>query len=316
MTAPIKPKKFLNTPVKVTTSPNLCELKSKLTIQKQAAYESIKGKLSPQAFLALQSNSAKNLIGTTLSGLLLLTASLPTLQLPPANKLLPKSVIAGAATPKTLISEDLTTMLPAIGEVVDPTTAQKLSNWASTVYGVSATANLNNQTLPNIYGLMGGEQHLLRYPGDVTEAHMRDAEDYDMYFGSGTAPLTGAWGYFAPSSAALTPDLAQKERYYVAVETFLIPTWNSDWNHLKDWWKYRKVVVINTVTKQACVAVVGDSGPSPWTGKIFGGSPEVMEATGLGKGPRKGPVIILFVKDPGNVVPLGPLPFSNINEYV
>ncbi|MCX6784235.1 MAG: hypothetical protein NT141_04220 [candidate division WWE3 bacterium] len=316
MTAPLKPKKFLNTPVKVTTSPNLCEIKSKLTIHKQAAYESIKDKLSPQAFLALQSSQARNLIGSTLSGLLLLTAAVPSLQLPPANRLLPKTVMIASSTPKILITEDLSTMLPPIGEVVDSSAAQKLSNWASLVYGVIATANLDNQTLPNIYGLMGGEQHLLRYPGDVTEAHMRDAEDYGMYFGSGTAPLTGAWGYFASSSSKLTEDLAQKERYYVAVETFLIPNWNSDWAKLKEWYKYRKVAVINTVTKQDRVAVVGDSGPSPWTGKIFGGSPEVMEATGLGAGPRKGPVVILFVNDPTDVVPLGPLPFANISQYV
>ena len=221
-----------------------------------------------------------------------------------------------AADLSALLSNGLKDMLPTETYLLSLKKQQAVSEWVSRVYGVRATASLEGQNLPAEYGLIGAEQHLLRYPGDSTEAHMRDPEDWPMYFASGTAPLTGAWGYFASSKAALTPDLAQKERYYAVVQTFLLPDWNQDWTTLKEWYKYRKVIIVNSQTYQACVADIADSGPSVWTGKVFGGSPEVMEAIGLAKGPRKGPVVILFVDDPENKVPLGPIPYAEASKYV
>lgn len=53
--------------------------------------------------------------------------------------------------------------------------------------------------------------------------------------------------------------------------------------YLRDWYKHRKVLIVNTENGNAVVAAIGDSGPAAWTGKQFGGSPEVMEHLG---GPR------------------------------
>ena len=58
------------------------------------------------------------------------------------------------------------------------------------------------------------------------------------------------------------------------------------------------------------VAVLGDSGPAPWTGKQFGGSPEVMAALGFLPRETKGKVVVLYLDDPGNSIPLGPLNLS------
>ena len=55
------------------------------------------------------------------------------------------------------------------------------------------------------------------------------------------------------------------------------------------------------------VTALGDAGPAEWTGKQFGASPESMKVLDLHKGSRKGLVIFLFVDDPDNLVPLGPL---------
>ena len=75
----------------------------------------------------------------------------------------------------------------------------------------------------------------------------------------------------------------------------------------RDFFKFRKMVVVNPQSGQAVVAVVGDAGPAEWTGKHLGGSPEVMHFLGLAKGPRKGPVLYFFVDDPQDEVPLGPI---------
>ena len=60
---------------------------------------------------------------------------------------------------------------------------------------------------------------------------------------------------------------------------------------------------------RSVVAAIADSGPAMWTGKNFGGSPEVMDYLG---GPRykKGPVIVFFVDDPENKIPLGPVEYN------
>lgn len=158
--------------------------------------------------------------------------------------------------------------------------------------GIDAKFELEGQRLNHQYGWMGAEQHLMRFPGDNVP---------DM------APNTGAWGYFAKSRNDFNDDLEQKEKYYVAVQTLYLPDWNRDHSVLKEWYKYRKVLVINPNSGRSVVAVIADAGPAGWTGKQFGGSPEVMYHLEYTSGKRKGPVILMFVDDPQNKVKLGPV---------
>lgn len=158
--------------------------------------------------------------------------------------------------------------------------------------GIDAKFELERQRLNHQYGWMGTEQHLPRYPSDNVP---------DM------APKTGAWGYFAKSRNDFNGDLEQKEKYYVAVQTLYLPNWNKVQPALKEWYKYRKVLVINPNSGHSVVAVIADAGPANWTGKQFGGSPEVMEYLEYVSGKRKGPVILMFVDDPQNKIKLGPV---------
>ena len=153
---------------------------------------------------------------------------------------------------------------------------------------------------------MGAEQHLYRYPGDSLAEHAKTEDDKAMFLPSGIAPGLGAWGYFASSKTQFTSQDEQRERYYIAAQTFLFPGFYSD-RGFKDWLKFRKVLVYNPSNGKAVVAVIGDAGPATWTGKSSGGSPEVMHHLGLGGGPRKGEVILLFLDDPADKIPLGPI---------
>ena len=69
---------------------------------------------------------------------------------------------------------------------------------------------------------------------------------------------------------------------------------------------------MNTDNGNAVVAAIADSGPAAWTGKHFGGSPEVMHELG-GSSYKKGAVILFFVDDPENKVPLGPVEYNKTN---
>jgi hypothetical protein len=128
----------------------------------------------------------------------------------------------------------------------------------------------------------------------------------------GMAPGRGAWGYFTRSKSDMTEVDVEREKWYAVVQTLYLPDWNSRQPFLRDWYKYRKVLIVNTLNGNAVVADIADSGPAAFTGKQFGGSPEVMNYLG-GSRYKKGPVVIFFVDDPQNQVPLGPVEYNNVN---
>lgn len=182
--------------------------------------------------------------------------------------------------------------------------------------GIRVTAELDGKRLNRSYGLIGGEQHLYRYPGDTLESHAKNTQDWAMFGGAGIAPGLGAWGYFVPSKQQFTKEDEDRERYYIAVQTFLSPGFAENVAMYRDFYKFRKMLVINPKTGQAVVTVIGDAGPGESTGKSLGGSPEVMHDLGLAKGPRKGAVLYFFIDDPGNKIPLGPLKNYNVEELI
>ncbi len=146
---------------------------------------------------------------------------------------------------------------------------------------------------------------MYRYPGDNLYAHADSTSDFARYGDAGIAPGLGAWGYFSPSSQEFSAVDRQRERYYLAIQTFLAPGFAENFGKFRDFFKYKKMLVVNPKTGQAVVAVIGDAGPAEWTGKHLGGSPEVMDVLGLATGSRKGPVLYFFIDDPEDKIPLG-----------
>ncbi len=162
--------------------------------------------------------------------------------------------------------------------------------------GVDTKANLEGEHLNATYGYIGAEQHLARYSGDRMSVHPKIPQSDE-----GMASGLGAWGYVP----------ADEEKWYAVVQTLYLPDWAKRQPYLSNWYKFRKVLIVNTVNGNAVVADIADAGPAAWTGKQFGGSPEVMNYLG---GPRykKGPVIVFFVDDPKNQVPLGPVDYNDV----
>lgn len=227
----------------------------------------------PKKFLA-----AASLIGT-----LLLTGGKPSgLKLPPA-------LITNQEL-KELISRLLSQLLPKTQRVLTEAEENSLSQAISQALGLKASFSLEGNRLNHQWGLMGLEQHLARFPGDTGKG---------LAFAQvGMAPSRGAFGYFAS---------AEQEQYYVAVQTLYLPGWNQKAKDLKPWYKFRKVLVVNPQTGAVVVAVIGDAGPAKFTGRQFGGSPQVMHELGFYPKTHEGRVLLLFVDDPENKVPLGPI---------
>lgn len=227
--------------------------------------------------------------------------------LPAPHTLADGDQIGGELDRNRLLAAELADKVPTQMQPLTDEENTQISQILSNRFGFKVAAELDNKRLNRTYGLIGGEQHLYRYPGDALPTHAENAQDWAMYGGSGIAPGLGAWGYFAPSKAEFTKQDEQRERYYLAVQTFLSPGYAERLKEYRDFYKFRKMLVVNPKTGQAVVAVIGDAGPAEWTGKHLGGSPEVMQAVGLASGPRKGAVLYFFIDDPNDQVPLGPV---------
>ena len=258
------------------------------------------GKVVPGKQLALGS----------LGGLMLLTTPASTALT--NQQYLNSASIVAQEDKNTLLSKKLAEAIP--NEMRSLTTAeeQRIGQILSDSFGFKVSAQLQNKKLNRSYGLIGGEQHLYRYPGDNLEAHAKNSQDWAMYGSSGIAPGLGAWGYFASSKQTFTDRDDTRERYYIAVPTFLSPGFAERVAEYRDFYKFRKMLLVNPKTGQAVVTDIGDAGPAEWTGKHLGGSPEVMEAVGLAKGPRKGAVLYFFIDDPSDSIPLGPVKADNL----
>lgn len=269
----------------------------------------------------IRRHSAKLLTSGALGGALLLssgevqaashTAPLPEPLVQAISAIGGQPEVENAENPKEWMTNKLQEILPPIHDrwalpFLNHEQEKTIGKIIERATGIPAVPSLEGEHLNTAYGYTGAEQHLKRFPGDTIDKH-------DQLQEVGMAPGLGAWGYFA-EGGNLTPEAIMREKYYVAVQTLYLPDWNKRWKYLKDWYKWRKIIMVNVENGNAVVAVVGDAGPAAWTGKHFGGSPEVMNALG-GKRYKKGRVLLYFVDDPENKIPLGPVDYEKLKKY-
>lgn len=257
--------------------------------------------------LSWLTHNARQLAAGSAVGLLLLTS-------PPAPNVLSfKNLQANAQQvgkpieKSAFLIADLLSVLPKDVQTLSKEEEQKITKILSRTFGFKVSAELDRKRLNRNYGIIGAEQHLARYPGDNMATHFDTEEEARKFYSSGMAPGLGAWGYFVPSKDQLTQEDKLREKYYIAVQTFLSEDFNKRFAEYRDFFKYRKMVVVNPQNGRAVVAIIGDAGPSVWTGKHLGGSPEAMQYLEREDGARRGPVLYFFIDDPKNQVPLGPI---------
>lgn len=265
----------------------------------------------------IREHSARIIGAGALTGTLLFAPPGNIKNLPPLSEIISsiKDLAQDSAgdLPQKFLIDLLKGILPERARSLTADEEKKLEQVFEKVVGVKTRANLEGEHLNTTYGYIGAEQHLARYPGDNINNHPKIPVGDE-----GMAPGLGAWGYFSRSRENLSKSLEETEKWYAVVQTLYLPDWDKRVKYLREWYKYRKVLIVNTDNGNAVVAAIADSGPAAWTGKHFGGSPEVMEYLG---GPRykKGPVLIFFVDDPENKIPLGPVDYNDvkvIKDYV
>lgn len=256
--------------------------------------------------------SACHIAAGTLAGLMAISpvsgVTHASLETSPAPLQAATTVSIGSAEDTGLkLAAELHQVLPADASNLTSEQESKVSMALAKAFNLRALPEVDGQRLNRTAGLIGAEQHLYRYPGDNIFDHATNSREMAMFGGSGIAPGLGAYGYWSRSKDGLTPQMVAQEKWYVVAQTFLAPGFKEHPRETVNFFKYRKFLVVNPDTGQAVVGDLADSGPAEFTGKSFGGSPEVMDALGYGGGPRKGRVIFYFLDDPGNQIPLGPI---------
>ena len=260
----------------------------------------------------IREHSAKIIGAGAFTGRLMLSPTIPSTELPPPSEIIEKLKLPGLGESeegvdnKKLLLDNLNLVLPERPRPLEENEEKFVEQLIQNIVGVKAKANLEGEHLNTNFGYIGLEQHLRRFPSDTIQEHGEG-----QAIRNGMAPGLGAWGYFASSRYQMTDNLEEIEQWYCVVQTLYLPDWNTRQPYLKNWYKYRKVLILNTQNGNAVVSAVADSGPAIWTGKSFGGSPEVMDFLG-GSKYTKGKVLLLFIDDPDNQVPLGPVDYSKI----
>lgn len=268
---------------------------------------------SASRFWQKHGDLARHVAMGAVAGATLLTVPTAPIQQAHAEQSYLNDSVTKVADKKPDLATSLKPLLPQDVQKLTPDQEDQISQVLSQQLHMEVKPEIDGIRLNRSYGLIGGEQHLYRYPGDNIYRHADNATEWAMYGDAGIAPGLGAWGYFAPSESQLTKKDIEREKYYLAVQTFLAPGFAENVAKYRDFFKYRKMVVVNPQTGQAVVADIADAGPAEFTGKSLGGSPEVMEGLGLAGGPRKGAVLYFFVDDPQDKIPLGPI---NLTEQV
>lgn len=253
-------------------------------------------------------NSQKKLAVGSMAGVMLLsqpvTTSLMAQALPHDKPIHETEAQKGAR-----FAAELSGFLPQEVQPLTPEQETVIADTLSNHFGIKVVPELDGKRLNRSYGVIGAEQHLMRYPGDTMASHFDNPEDSQKYYSSGMAPGRGAWGYFANSRGEMSEQDVLNEKYYIAVPTFLSPGWKDNVKDHYGFFKNRKMLVVNPQNGKAIVADIADAGPAQWTGKHLGGSPEVMKYLERVDGRARGPVLYFFIDESQSdkPIPLGPV---------
>lgn len=259
------------------------------------------------------SNNYRQLVSGSLGGLMLITGQIsnhiPFLHTVNAKQdsVNARTSIARNVDGKVFLISDLARILPKDVRPLTPEEERGIADILSRNFDIKVVPELEGKRLNRNYGLIGAEQHLSRYPGDNLSTHFDSDEERSLYWLAGMAPGLGAWRYFANSADSITQKDKDREKYYIAVQTFLSKDFNQRFAEYRDFYKYRKMLVVNPNNGRAMVADIADAGPAEWTGKHLGGSPEVMHYLERVDGSLKGPVLYFFIDDPDDKIKLGPI---------
>lgn len=196
------------------------------------------------------------------------------------------------------------TLLLSAGQI-EASSLLYLEQQLSELLGFSVTGSLENQVVPYHTGTIQALPHLKRFPHDTLDLHER-------YVEAGLAEHRSIFGWFMTGSTLSAED-EMRERYFVSLPFTCQTEWQTHPQATSQWYKYRKVVVINPFDARAVVACVADATASSTLQYQLGGSPELIREGLFWSPAAVGRACTLFVDDPTNQIRLGPINLRRAN---
>ena len=189
--------------------------------------------------------SLRSLALGSLGGLMLLSAPPPQPALSTPNLFVSRDDILKGFDENILLAQSLSEIMPKEVHPLEGGQEEEIVDLLSKTFGFKVLAEVEGIRLNRNYGVIGGEQHLYRYPGDNLYAHADTTSDWAMYGSSGIAPGLGAWGYFVSSKEEFSEKDKLRERYYLAIQTYLSPGFAENVAKYRGFFKFRKMLVVN-----------------------------------------------------------------------
>lgn len=187
----------------------------------------------------------------------------------------------------------------ASGSVASPTADEVvyLEQQLSDILGCTVVSELEGKRLPFASGRIKALPHLKRFPTDTLSLH-------DAVLEAGLQQHRSRFGWFV-NGPELTEAVIEQEQYSLTVPLFSLPNWSFEAAELEQFFRWRKVVIVNPFEALAVVGVIGDIGPERWLQYQCGAVPEVIRQLQAWSPKSQGRVVLFLVDDPSNEVQLG-----------
>lgn len=174
-----------------------------------------------------------------------------------------------------------------------------LEQQLSDIFGFEVVSELDDKRLPFAMGTMMAAPHLRRFPNDQLADHQRYQE-------AGLSKTRGSYDWML-EGGELSDQAAARERYGVALPLAYLPDWQQNYLALKQWYQYRKLLIINPFDLKAIVGSVTDGSMVATLKYQFAGSPEIIREGMIWSPSASGKILAFFINDEENKVVLGPI---------
>lgn len=174
-----------------------------------------------------------------------------------------------------------------------------LEQQLSDIFGFEVTSKLDDHKLPFTLGTMAAAPHQRRYPKDKLGEHNRYPE-------AGMTQTRSSFGWML-EAGQLSATATKQEQYGLSLPLAYLPEWQQDYSQLKDWYRYRKMLVINPFELKAIIASVINIDLVSTLKYQFAGTPELIRAGFIWSPKASGRVLVFFINDEPDNIKVGPI---------
>jgi hypothetical protein len=166
------------------------------------------------------------------------------------------------------------------------------------IVGFEIARNLAGYELPNLRVRMAAALHA------PTTQNIPAGVAQDLW---PEVPVAAHRSWYAPPPNLSPQQWQLANRYQISLPLHTLSEWQNNPSTTSQWFAWRKILVVNPLEQIALVTVVGDIYRQPLTQFQAAASPAIVREGRVWSFQTQGIVLMLFIHDPTDSVPLGPV---------